>query len=223
VLGYLALASNQPIEEVAERGPALVCTVYPHAINTLPPIAGVNISPLFGVVFFLTLLSLGIDSAFSLVEAVVAGLHDKWPQLKRPALTAVICTGCFLLGIIFITDSGLLWLDIVDHWCNDYGLVMVGLLECVVIGWFVGTKQLEDSINAGAEIRVGLWWRLCIKFITPGILLALLLLELRKELFVKRYGGYSIWALVIGGWCVIIAALVISFLLMRTKEPEVLE
>jgi len=92
-----------------------------------------------------------------------------------------------------------------------------------VIGWFAGTKQLEDSINEGAEIRVGLWWRLCIKFITPGILLALLLLELRKELFVARYEGYETWALVVGGWCVLAAALAGSFLLMRTKEPEAFE
>jgi len=227
VLGYFAVATNQGIEDAAAKGPGLAFVVYPEAINHLPDVIGPYTRNIFGVLFFITLLSLGIDSAFSLVEAVVSGVHDKWPAVRRSTLTGIICTGCFVLGLLFITDAGLLWLDIVDHWCLEYGLVTVGLLECVVIGWLIRTRLLTDSINEGAEVRVGVWWSASIKVITPVILTTLLVVNFIGELK-KAYGptddtSYPMWALIVGGWAMIGAAFIVSMLLMRTKELEVAE
>jgi len=222
VLGYFAVATNQSIAKAAAGGPGLAFVVYPEAINHLPDVIGPYTRNIFGVLFFLTLLSLGIDSAFSLVEAVVSGVHDKWPAVKRSTLTGLICVACFVLGLLFITDAGLLWLDIVDHWCLEYGLIAVGLIECLVIGWLIKTNALTDSINEGAEIRVGTWWLICIKVISPAILITLLVLNVIGD-FKKAYEGYPQWALIVGGWAVIGAAFIASLLLMRTKELEVAE
>ncbi len=220
--------TRESVEKTAGKpGASLAFIVYPAAINTLPPILGPHTAKIFGVIFFITLLSLGIDSAFSLVEAAVAGVHDKWPAVRRPVITAIICTGCFLLGLLFITDAGPLWLGVVDHWCNNYGLVIVVLLQCLVVGWFVDTTRLTDAINEGAEIRVGLWWIACIKVITPAILITLLVLSVVGEI-AKPFGpneseSYPMWALMLGGWAVIAGALALSILLMRAKEQEAAE
>ncbi|NQT19254.1 MAG: sodium-dependent transporter, partial [Planctomycetes bacterium] len=229
MLGYLAVGTNQSMKEAAETagGFALVFKVYPAAINSLPTVLGSYTPHIFGVIFFITLLSLGIDSAFSLVEAVVAGVHDKWPAIRRSALTAIICVGGFLGGLLFITDAGLVWLDIADNWCNNYGLVTVGLLQCLVVGWFVKTKLLTDAINEGAEIRVGTWWLACIKVITPAILTTLLVLSIIGEIQ-KPYGpspteSYPQWALNRGGWAVIAGAFILSLVLMFTKKQEAAE
>jgi len=222
VLGYFALQTNAPINEVADAGIGLAFKVYPQAINSLPPVLGSYTHHIFGMIFFITLLSLGIDSAFSLVEAVVAGVHDKWPHVRRPAITGLFCVGAFLLGLVFLTDAGLVWLDIVDHWSLEYGLVFVGLIECIAIGWIAGIRPLGDAINEGAEIRVGLWWRVCIKLITPALLITMLVLNLIKEIG-KPYSGYPVWALIVGGWFVIFAAATIGFILTRTTGTEVVE
>lgn len=224
VLGYFAVVSNQSMEETAKSagGIALAFKVYPAAINSLPQVLGPYTARIFGAIFFITLLSLGIDSAFSLVEAAVAGVHDKWPAVRRSVIAAIICVGCFLGGLLFITDAGLLWLDIVDHWCLEYGLVTVGLLQCLVVGWFVKTKLLTDAINEGAEIRVGAWWLVCIRVLTPGILIWLLVVNLGKE-FTKAYEGYPQWALITGGWAVIAGAFVLSIVLMFARGQEAAE
>ena len=125
--------------------------------------------------------------------------------------------------VVFITDAGPLWLDVVDNWCNNYGLVTVGLLQCLVGGWFVKTKLLTDAINEGAEIRVGKWWLACIKIITPAILITLLALNLRKELLIEAYEGYPLWALITGGWAVIAGAFILSIVLMLTRGQEAAE
>lgn len=57
VLGYMAHASGQSIEAVATEGPGLVFIVYPAAIATMPG------STFWALIFFMMLLTLGLDSS----------------------------------------------------------------------------------------------------------------------------------------------------------------
>lgn len=59
VLGYMAHASGQSIEAVATEGPGLVFIVYPAAIATMPG------STFWALIFFMMLLTLGLDSSVS--------------------------------------------------------------------------------------------------------------------------------------------------------------
>lgn len=57
VLGYMAHTSGRPIQEVATEGPGLVFIVYPAAIATMPG------SIFWALIFFMMLLTLGLDSS----------------------------------------------------------------------------------------------------------------------------------------------------------------
>lgn len=59
VLGYMAHAAGRPIQEVATEGPGLVFIVYPAAIATMPG------SIFWALIFFMMLLTLGLDSSVS--------------------------------------------------------------------------------------------------------------------------------------------------------------
>jgi NSS family neurotransmitter:Na+ symporter len=209
VLGYLAQAQGVPIADVVEGGPGLAFVVYPTAISLMPA------APLIAAAFFLTLLTLGIDSAFSIVEGVVAGIRDKW-NVSQNATAAGFCTFGFLVGILFTTGAGLYWLDIVDHWMNNYGLVVIGFLECIAVGWFYGTKKLKDYINEVSDFKIGWWWDLFIKWITPLALGWAIVANVVEEIKVP-YEGYPTWALVAGGWGVV--ALIIVVAAIMTAIP----
>ena len=62
VLGYMAHASGQSIQDVATEGPGLVFVVYPAAIATMPG------SIFWALIFFMMLLTLGLDSSVSVIE-----------------------------------------------------------------------------------------------------------------------------------------------------------
>ncbi len=174
VLGFLALKQgNVPVAEVVKGGPDLAFVTYPLAISKLGEY-GRFWPPLVAILFFVTLLSLGIDSLFSLVEAAVAGLHDRFSSLSRNTVTAGMCVGGFLVGLLFATRGGLAWLGVFDRWCNDYGLAFVGLMECLAIGYFFRTARLREYINSVSEIHLGGWWELCIRLVTPLALTVLL-------------------------------------------------
>jgi NSS family neurotransmitter:Na+ symporter len=173
VLGFLAFKEGKPVEDVVQAGSGLAFVTYPTAISKLREL-GDFWPPFVAILFFLTLLSLGIDSLFSLVEAAVAGLHDKFPWLSRNLLTTGMCVAGFLSGLLFVTRGGGAWIDVFNRWCNDYGLAFVGLMECLAIGYFFRTGRLRAFINSVSEIHLGGWWELCIRLVTPLVLIVLL-------------------------------------------------
>lgn len=62
VLGYMAKRLEVDIQDIAAEGPGLVFIVYPEAISTMP--AG----PIWAVIFFLMLLTLGLDSSVFVIQ-----------------------------------------------------------------------------------------------------------------------------------------------------------
>ena len=202
-LGFLAMQNGVPVAQVVESGPNLAFITYPTIISMLPFWA-----PFFGVVFFLMLLTLGIDSAFALVEGFSTSLRDAtgWKHIK---ITVLLCVIGLAIGIIYITKGGYHWLDLVDHYINDYGLVTIALAECVIVGWIFGASKFRAYINGESEIKIGRWWEICIVVITPLIMGYSLISSLVKGIL-EPYGGYPGWANWLGGWLVMICAIIIA-------------
>ncbi len=202
-LGFLAHQMGAPVESVVKSGPNLAFVTYPTIISQLPFGA-----PFFGVVFFLMLLTLGVDSAFALVEGFATPLKDAtgWKHIK---VVLWLCVIGFVTGIVYTTRGGYYWLDIVDHYISDYGLVTIALAECIVVGWMFGARKFREELNDISEFRVGGWWEICIVYITPIILGYTLLSSFAKGIS-EPYGGYSLWMNWIGGWGMVIVAVLIS-------------
>jgi len=210
ILGYLAVVTGKSVTDVATAGFGLAFVAYPTAISQLPILQG-----LFGIIFFLTLLLLGIDSAFAMVEAIISGFIDKW-KLSKAKAALIFCIGGFILGLTLSTEGGFHWIDILDHWAGHYGLAAVGFAECLVVGWFVDVKGFLKDVNGVSDFSVGKWWIWMIKYVTPIILGLSILLDFIKELSAP-YGDYPVWSLVAGGWCQVAVLITISMLLAKIK------
>ena len=65
------------IEEVVQSGPGLVYITYPEVVLRLPG------GPIWAVTFFVMLVTIGIDSEFCIVESLVTGIVDMWPDYLR--------------------------------------------------------------------------------------------------------------------------------------------
>jgi len=205
-------------------GPGLAFITYAKAIAMLPAL-----QQLFGILFFLMLFSLGIDSAFSLTEAASVALADKF-RFDRHSVNVVICIAGFFGGILFTTGGGIHWLDIIDHWMNQYGLVVVALLECLFLGWFFNIRWLQQEIDKHAEVKLKGWWIPMVKYVTPIVLGYITITAFIQEVRTP-YGGlteegvpvYPSWALWVGGWGLCIFLLVLSFGLSFLKQRKVAE
>lgn len=213
-LGYMALQQGVPVAEVFAGGPALAFVTFPMAISLMPAL-----NALIAVVFFVMLLTLGIDSAFSIFEAFATAFKDRFPNFSIKKITFLIALPCALLSILFATGAGLYYLDIADHFLVNYGMVTVGFLEAIAIGWIWKGNALKKYINEVSDWKFGAYWDFTIKFIIPLFLGFLLVYNIIHEIK-NPYEGYPTWALIYIGLVPLIAAPFIGAIAdkLTTKE-----
>lgn len=149
-IGYLAHDRGVEVAKLKDvydlAGPKLIFITYPVMLNK---IAG---GTFLGVLFFLLLVVAGLSSSISIVEAFTTAVLDRFKVSRRVVVTA-LCVIAFLGGLLFCTGTGLITLDIVDHFLQYYGLLVVALLECIVVGWYFSPKRLRAHLDDAAGMR----------------------------------------------------------------------
>ena len=209
ILGFMATSQGVPIEEVVSGGIGLAFIVFPKVFS----IMGVW-GNILGVLFFMCLIFAGLTSSVSLVEAVTAPIIDKTGWNRKKVVTWICVLG-FVASIAFATNAGLYLLDIIDNFINNYGIVVIGLLEAFVIGWIIKPAAIRNHTNSVSYFKIGKWWDITIKYITPVILAFMLISSLINEIK-NPYEGYSISALLVYGWAIVGIAIIGSLLISRT-------
>ena len=209
-IGFMAASSGKSFSEVITSGPGLAFVVYPEAINQLP--AGKMV---FGLLFFLVLIMAGLSSIISLVEAFCCSLIDKFDFSRKKTVTIVCLIGC-LGSVVFTTRAGVLILDIVDHFVNNYGLVTGGIVECLLVGWVLKAAVARRHVDQAGGVKLPKLWEVLVKFVTPAILIVVIGFALYSDL-TGNYGDYSTKALLFLGVGWLVGALVISLVLMRFR------
>ncbi len=207
VLGYMAAQQGVPVSDVAGSGVGLAFITLPMAINLMP------MPVFFGVLFFLALLFAGLSSMISIVEAVVSSCIDKLGITRKKAATLVCLVGA-IASIAFTTGGGLLLLDIVDHFINNFGVLLGGLAEIIFVAWFCNLETLREHINSISDFGVPSVWNVCLRFVTPMMLGVIIITNFIQDLD-KSYGGYSDTAILCFGWLLLLACLILSLIFPR--------
>ena len=213
IVGYLAANQGVSIQNLGIAGPELIFITYPTAITLLPAAA-----VLFGIIFYFALLTFGIDSAFSMIEPMTNSVHQKW-HISKTKATAILCCIGFMLSLLFTAGNGLYLLEILDHFIAEFGLVTIGLLECILLGWFVPIKLFRKHANKTSDFAIGIWWDILIKIIIPTILILLLILSAINN-FLYPYQNYPWWIIVIIGVIPLLTITFLSIFFMKVSAPR---
>ncbi|MGY0613832.1 sodium-dependent transporter [Vibrio sp. FJH11] len=209
VLGYMAQEQGKPLTEVVSAGVGLAFVTLPAAINLLP-------APyILGPLFFFALVVAGLSSHISIMEAVTSAMIDKLNWTRKKAANVVIGTG-FIVSMAFATNGGLLLLDLVDHFANNIGIMVGGLVEIVLMAWLLNrVAEVRGYVNERSDFSVGQWFEICLRFVTPAMLAIILATKL-YALFTEGYGGYDLTL----GWAIIAALFVFGLLINAVNRKE---
>lgn len=210
ILGFMASAKGVPMSEVASSGVGLAFVVFPAVFTEMGAVG-----TFLGALFFLCLLFAGITSSVSLIEAVSAPFIDKFGW-ARNKVVAVICLIGFSIGTLYSTGAGLYLLDIIDNFINNYGVVVIGVLEVILIGWIANPDIVREHTNEISYFKIGKWWNICVKFVTPTILIFMLAQSLITEIKTP-YGGYDLSALFAYGWSIIGFGIIIALIISKKQ------
>ena len=217
IVMFTTMAGVGMLDNMSASGIATAFIIYPQAIVKISNSGVFNM--IFAFIFYFCLITLAIDSLFSIIEGISTAVSDKF-KLNKKKTTLTICIIEGIISLIYVTGAGLAVLDIVDYFINSYTLIITGVLEMVAAGWlFKTTKILEELNRNTGKFKMPSWWFLpSIKFISPIVLLGLFAWNLYN--LIKGGGiygaadGYSMTANVVFGWCISLLIL-ISGLIIR--------
>ncbi|KAH7958483.1 hypothetical protein HPB49_001988 [Dermacentor silvarum] len=174
VLGYMAQRADIPIEKVATEGkhscPGLVFIVYPEAIAAMPG------STFWAIIFFLMLLTLGLDSSFGGSEAIITGFSDEYPFVKRhrELFVAGLFTLYYIIGLASCTQGGVYVVNMLDRYAASYSILIAVFFEAVAVSWIYGIRRFSEDIQEMLGFPVGLWWKFCWAFVAPFFILVII-------------------------------------------------
>eukprot|EP00794_Sanderia_malayensis_P019884 gene19884-21825_t len=199
ILGYMAHIQGKDITDptIATDGPGLVFIVYPAALATMPQ------PHVWGVIFFLMLITLGLDSQFGQVELVCACIIEKYPKKLakyKELVVLAVCSVMFLLGITCVTEGGMYVFHLLDSYTAGLSVLFVGIVEVFVVGWIYGAGRLKSNIEFMVDGSISHIWVILWKFITPFLCIAIFIFSLvqYKPLTYEKTYVYPVWADALG-------------------------
>lgn len=118
----MAHIQGKSIDEVGSEGPGLVFVVYPQAI------AEMSGSVFWSIIFFLMLITLGLDSTFGGLEAMITALCDEYPRVigrRREWFVLFLLIGIYMCALPTMTYVSILLFEgyLKRVWCSEYNIL----------------------------------------------------------------------------------------------------
>ena len=165
-------------------GPSLMFQALPKVFAAMGAVGNI-----VGVVFFLTVAFAALTSSISIMEAIVSCAMDKF-RLSRQKSTVLITLLAMVIGAVVCLGYNVFYfelrlpndtvgqvLDVLDYVSNYLLMPIVAIATCLLIGWVVGTKTVEDEVTlGGVSFGRRRLYVVMVKFIAP-VMLALLFLQ----------------------------------------------
>ncbi|KAH9377770.1 hypothetical protein HPB48_012185 [Haemaphysalis longicornis] len=229
--------TNTMGELLNKTGPGLVFIVYPEAIATMKG------SVFWSILFFLMLITLGLDSTvilgrpermkietklhhkFGGLEAMLTGLCDEYPLVLRRHRE--IFVGCVILFIYACalpttTYGGNYIVSLLDTYATATGVLFIVFVESMAVCWFYGANRFSQHVKEMLGHLPGLYWRMCWSYISPLFLFTMFLFAVLRykplEWEDYKFPAWSIsvgWLLTASSMCFVPGYMIVAFL--RTK------
>lgn len=162
---------------LATGGPGLMFKTLPKVFASMP------FGNVIGACFFILVFVAAITSSVSVMEAIVSNLMDRF-HISRVKSVVIILAISLALGVpsslgngvwSHITILGMDFLTFFDYLSNSVLMPIVALGTCILIGWSVGTKVIEDEITKNGEkfgrLKI---FRVMIRYIAPVCMIIIL-------------------------------------------------
>ena len=218
-LGFMAYSAGSSVDEVVSGGIGLAFIAFPKIISSLG--AG---GDLFGFLFFASLTVAGVTSMVSILQVPIAAFQDKLGWSRKRAVTIIAGGSAIVSTILFSTHSAITFVDIIDYFANNIGIVGGGLLSIILVTWFRRPllKELQQHVNQYSSIKLGWGWNFLLTIVTPLSLLVALALTL-KSIFAEGYGGYPLHILLTVGGGTVALFIIGAVLFSRLKDQDTAE
>jgi len=156
------------VEDIAKGG------AFNLGFVTMPMVFGqMPLSSLLSFMWFFLLFLAGVTSSISMLQPAIAFLEDEF-GFHRKQSVGLLALFTFIAAqpAIFFLDKGVL--DIMDFWAGTFAIVLFATGEVIIFAWVYGIDRGFDDLHHGADITIPPFFKIVLKYITPGYLLTIL-------------------------------------------------
>uniref|UniRef100_A0A1I7WP54 Transporter n=1 Tax=Heterorhabditis bacteriophora TaxID=37862 RepID=A0A1I7WP54_HETBA len=157
-LGYMSELTNKEVSEVVgDHDASLIFIVYPQALATM------SYSSAWSFIFFVMLITLGIDSTFSGIEALITGFCDesRFLSKNREWFVAIVCVAYYIGSLPAISYGGQYVIPFLDEYGVSLSVLFIVTCEMIAVCWFYGIDRFSNDIKAMLGFYPGCYWRIC--------------------------------------------------------------
>ncbi|XP_071038045.1 sodium- and chloride-dependent betaine transporter [Parasteatoda tepidariorum] len=199
-IGHLSTKLNKPFWTVLSDDPGNVYVIYSIVIGTMP------LPSCWGVLFFLAFLFFGLDSEIKLMATLIGALKEAYTYYIKQRFQghslflAVICGFCFVVSIPYLTQAGIYFFQITDHYVAVVATIVVAIFEISTLSWIYGAKNLANCIQQMTGKTASYFYQFAWIILTPVTILATVFYSASDigGTVVKRGYTYPNWAHVMG-------------------------
>ncbi|CAF1109734.1 unnamed protein product [Adineta steineri] len=168
-LGYLSHRLKRDVRHFTETDMGLVFVVYPELLTSIRG------APFFSILFFIMLLTLGLDSVFAGAESIYTAISDEFPILaRRPRLSrACVVLVPFLISIPTLTYGGKHVIRFMDFFGTSPSIMFIVLCELLATVWLYGMDRFSNDVETMTGHKPSIYWRITCGYIAPLILFVL--------------------------------------------------
>lgn len=161
-----------------DAGPGLMFITLPKVFDSMP--AG----QLIGAAFFILVSLAALTSSISLMETVTAVVIEKF-KLSRVKSCAIVIIFTLIVGMLSVLGYstwsgveifGMQILDFFDFSTNNIMMPILALLTCIMIGYVVKTKYIEEEVIHGEKkFKSKRLYNVMIKVVCPICMIIILI------------------------------------------------
>lgn len=163
-------------ESALGQGPSLMFDTLPKVFAQMP------FGNVVGAAFFILVLFAALTSSVSVMEAIVAGMTDKY-KISRKRAALIVYAYALLIGIFCafgfsiwsnFTIMNLSILDFLDFISNSVLMPIVGMFTCILVGFIIKPKTITDEVELSGRFREKKLYSIMVKWIAPVCIFAIL-------------------------------------------------
>ena len=141
---------------------------------SMPVIFGkIPMGQIFGALWFLLLFIAGITSSVAMGQPIVAFMKNQFGMShKRAVFSLAALVMICVQPVVFFLGHG--FLDEMDYWSGTFGLVVFASIEIILFAWVFKMENAWEEITLGADIKVPVFFKYVIKYVTPIYLLVIM-------------------------------------------------
>lgn len=164
-------------EQMDSAGPGLMFQTLPKVFSEMPG------GQIVAIAFFVLVFFAALTSSISIMETIASVIMDKFHKTRVQAVVIILAVSVVLgvpssMGMgawSHITILGMDFLTFFDYISNYVFLPIVALFTCILIGWSVGVKTVEEEMmRSGHKFGRKAIYEVMVRYIAPVFLVIIL-------------------------------------------------